>query len=126
MGFRVTAQRKDMLVTLLKSERPLSAEEIFGRMKKGASDLVTIFRSLGSLEEAGLLRRHEFGDGIRRYEVVLERGHHHHFVRCGSCGSIEAFEGCDFEKVLAKALERRGYKKIRHSLEVKALCSECA
>jgi Fur family ferric uptake transcriptional regulator len=125
-GLRVTPQRRDMLAALLKSERPLSAEEVFGRLKKGTSDLATVFRSLGNLEEIGLLRRHEFGDGVRRYEVTQEKEHHHHFVHCRSCGNIEAFDGCDFEKVLSRVLERRGYKKIQHNLEVQALCSACA
>ncbi|MGE3262935.1 MAG: Fur family transcriptional regulator [Bacteriovoracia bacterium] len=125
-SLRVTTQRKNMLAALLKSDRPLSAEEVFDRLKKGTSDLTTVFRSLGDLEAAGLLRRHEFGDGLRRYEVVQEKGHHHHFIHCRSCGNVEAFDGCDFEKVLSKSLERRGYKKIQHNLEVMALCSACA
>ncbi len=125
-GLRVTLQRRDMLATLLKSDRPLSAEEVFSRLKKGTSDQATVFRSLGNLEEVGLLRRHEFGDGVRRYEVTQEKGHHHHFVHCRSCGSVEAFDGCDFEKVLSRTLERRGYKKIQHNLEVQAVCGNCA
>jgi Fur family ferric uptake transcriptional regulator len=124
-GLRVTLQRKNMLAVLLKAERPLSAEEVFVQLKKGSSDLATVFRSLGNLEEVGLLRKHDFGDNIRRYELVQDKGHHHHFVQCRSCGNVEPFDGCDFEKVLSKSLQRRGFKMIQHNLEVKALCSNC-
>ena len=124
-GMRVTTQRTDILMALLKSPAPLSAEEIYDRLKKGASDIATVFRSVGSLEDIGLLQRHDLGDGIRRYEVALNK-HHHHFIHCRSCGSVEAFDGCDFEEVLSKTLARKGYQNIQHNLEVKALCPKCA
>lgn len=125
-GMRVTSQRTDILAVLLKSHAPLSAEEIYSHLKKGTSDLATVFRSVGSLEEIGILQRHDLGDNIRRYEVSLEKNHHHHFIHCRSCGNVEAFDGCDFEKVLSKTLAKKGYQNIQHSLEVKALCSKCA
>lgn len=124
-GLRVTSQRKDILSELLKSERPLSAEEVFSRQKKGSSDLATVFRSLAGMEEAGILQRHDLGDNIRRYEVNSENHHHHHFVRCRSCGSIEAFEGCNFERILEKLLGDKGYTQLQHTLEVLAVCPAC-
>jgi len=124
LHLRLTGPRKDILSILAKATKPLSSEDIFVKLKKGSSDLVTIYRSLTTLEEAGLLQQHDLGDGIRRYELT-EEGHHHHYVHCRSCGNIEAFEGCDFEMNVLNALAKKGYSMIQHSLNVHALCSAC-
>jgi Fur family ferric uptake transcriptional regulator len=121
---RVTNPRKEILNVLAKATRPMSSDEVFSNLKKGSSDLVTVYRSLTTLEEIGLLRRHDLGDTVRRYELS-EGNHHHHYVRCKSCGTVEAFEGCEFENKLSKTLSKKGYHMIQHSLDVMALCSSC-
>lgn len=117
---RVTEPRRKILAALVAAERPLSSEEIF---KKTGCDLVTIYRSLAAMERAALVRRQDLGDQVRRYE--LADTHHHHYVRCRSCGSVEAFDGCDLDTSLAARLSRRGYTGIHHQLDVLALCERC-
>jgi len=124
LRLRITGPRKDILSILAQSVKPLSSDEVFSRLRKGASDLATVYRSLTTLEEGGLLRRYDLGDGTRRYELT-EDGHHHHYVHCRSCGNIEAFEGCEFEESVLNMLARKGYRMIQHSLDVQALCSAC-
>jgi len=124
LRLRITNPRKEILAVLAKAAKPLSSEEVFSELKKG-NDLVTVYRSLATMEEAGLLRRYEFGDGVRRYELSQEQEHHHHYIRCRGCGSLEAFDGCDFEDTLARALAKTGYEMIRHTLDVQALCRAC-
>ena len=121
---RITNPRKEIVAILAQADQPLSCEEIFSLLKKGG-DLVTVYRNMISLEESLLVRRCEFGDGIRRYEIMVE-DHHHHYVRCVNCGQVEPFEGCSFEEEMEKSLTKKGYKKIRHNLEVLALCAKCA
>lgn len=123
-GVRVTGPRREILRVLAGVSKPLSSDEVFAALKKGAGDLVTVYRSLATLEEIGLLRRHELGDSVRRYELA-EDGHHHHYVRCRGCGNVEAFGGCEFEGALARSLGRRGYQMIQHNLDVLALCKTC-
>lgn len=121
---KVTNPRKDILTVLAKATRPMSSDDIFAALPKGSSDLVTVYRSLSTLEEIGLLRRHDLGDSLRRYELSEDQ-HHHHYIRCKSCGTVEAFEGCEFENNLSKTLSKKGYHMIQHSLDVMALCSRC-
>jgi len=124
LHLRLTGPRKEILSVLANCVSPMSSEEVFGQLKKGKSDLVTVYRSLSTLEEAGLLHLYDLGDGTRRYELSQE-GHHHHYVHCRSCGGIEAFEGCDFEENVLSALAKKGYRMVQHSLNVHALCSAC-
>lgn len=124
LRLRITNPRKEILGVLSQSVKPLSSDEVFSKMKAG-NDLVTVYRSLNTMEEAGLLRRYEFGDGVRRYELSQDHDHHHHYIRCRECGSLEAFDGCDFEGTLARLLAKKGYQMIRHTLDVQALCRAC-
>lgn len=122
-GLRCTGQRKDILKTLIKANKPFSSEEVF--QKISSADLVTIYRSLAAMEEAGLLRRYDFGDGIKRYELALGK-HHHHYVICRSCGTAETFDACSFNQLAQKTVEKLGYTNIQHQLEVFATCSACS
>jgi Fur family ferric uptake transcriptional regulator len=123
-GLKVTNHRMEILKILSKKNRPLSSDEIFTSLKKKSSDRVTVFRNVVILEEAGLLHRHDFGDGIRRYELVTST-HHHHFIICKSCKSAEPIEECFYSDRLNILLQKKGYKEIRHTIGVFALCRNC-
>jgi len=60
-GKRMTRTRKAVLSVLEASKLPLSASELFGRLKKDniAIDLVTVYRNLTALKELGLVTQLE-------------------------------------------------------------------
>ncbi|MCO5143158.1 MAG: transcriptional repressor [Oligoflexia bacterium] len=127
LKFRVTPQRKIMVEKLVQEHHPVSAEELYKKLPKKTTDLVTVFRFLNNLEELGLVQKFDLNDGIRRYEAMSQdNNHHHHYIQCKKCGSIEAFDGCDFDEQLSKILIKKGYVDLQHSLEVKAICLKCA
>ena len=110
-GMKLTNQRKDLLDILLHSSEPISADEIFKKNKKTeALDLVTIYRCLKRFEELNLVTRLEFGDGISRFELTTETGHHHHHVICRECSRVEPLHICDLDMHL-KLVEKMGYAK---------------
>lgn len=120
-GLRITAPRKRILEILSQSLKPLSSEEVHARLK--TVDLVTVYRTLVAMEETEIVRRADFGDGVRRYEFAGSE-HHHHYVICRVCQKTEAFDACPFTPT-KKALEKKGFRKIQHTLEVFALCEDC-
>ena len=61
-SLRVTTPRLAMLNILAEATRPMSAEEIHAAAGDGTLDLVTVYRSLGALDEAGSKR--SFGTGL--------------------------------------------------------------
>lgn len=87
-------------------------------------DLVTIYRILKKFEEFELVTRLEFGDGVARFELTLESGHHHHHVICRSCQKVEALHICDLDLHIL-AVEKMGYKQVNHRLDFFALCANC-
>jgi Fur family ferric uptake transcriptional regulator len=67
-------------------------------------------------DEAGLLERHEFGDGRARYEDA-ERDHHDHLIDMQT-GEVIEFVDPEIEALQEKIAERLGYKLKGHRLEL--------
>lgn len=124
-GMKLTNQRKGLLGILLHHPEPISADEIFKKIQKTeAMDLVTIYRCLKKFEESGLVSRLEFGDGISRFELTAESGHHHHHVICRECQRVEPLHICDLETHI-HMVEKMGYAQVSHRLDFFGICSEC-
>jgi Fe2+ or Zn2+ uptake regulation protein len=122
-ALRVTGPRQAMLRVLGEARGPLSAEEIHTRAGDGTLDLVTVYRSLGALEEAGVVQRHPLERGRSLYALPAA-GHHHHHVICRRCGRLDRLPGCDTGAVEAAA-RAKGYAELTHVLEVYGLCPAC-
>lgn len=134
-GLKRTKAREAILACLVENHGPFSAKELQEALKsrkknrKGSQaisdlDTVTTYRCLASFEEANLVRRCDFGDGIARFEL---RGgeHHHHHVLCTRCRKIEKLDDCHLEKLEAR-VRALGYSEVRHVLEFSGLCRACA
>jgi len=121
---RVTRARRGILQVLASQHGPFSAVEVFERLEQGVCDLVTTYRTLTALEEVGLIRRCDFGDSCYRYEFNTGEHHHHHII-CRKCRKVETVDLCVAD-ALERLASRRGYREITHTLEVFAICSQCA
>lgn len=122
-GHRITEPRKAMLAILTTVHGPFSAEDLHKKIDGKGCDVVTVYRSLAAMEEIGVVRRCDFGDGVYRYEFNSGEHHHHHIV-CRSCRDVQTLDLC-----VADSLERiarnMGYAKVTHILEVFGVCPQC-
>lgn len=128
-GHKLTKARLSLLKTLYRQPSPFTTEEIFLSVKQASKstkiDLVTVYRSLTTFEEVGLLTRIDLGDGRVRYEATDASGaHHHHFI-CRACGKIEPLHDCEIRQQ-EKALSQSGYSQLSHRLEFFGLCPDCS
>jgi Fur family ferric uptake transcriptional regulator len=121
---RVTEPRKAMLHILLHEHGPFSAEELHGKMGKKECDVVTVYRSLQAMEEIGVLRRCDFGDGTYRYEFNHGDHHHHHLI-CRVCRQVETMDLCVADS-LERIARQKGYQNVTHTLEIFGICPKCA
>jgi Fur family transcriptional regulator, peroxide stress response regulator len=85
---RPTSQRLVILQYLSRENAHLKPEDVVQSVNQEfpAASRATVYNTLHSLVEAGLVNEVPAEDGGRYYE--LNRGPHHHFV-CEYCGSIE-------------------------------------
>ena len=125
-SLKLTPPRKVILEGLLKNHGPFSAEDIYSKFAKKACDLATVYRTLISLEEASIIRRCEFGDGIARYELVgAEDGHHHHHLICKDCKKVEVIDLCEMEETIDRFAKKKGFTGVSHILEFFGTCPDC-
>ena len=89
-GLRITEQRKVIARVLGDSEDHPDVETLHARAAAIDSNIsiATVYRTVRLFEEAGILERHEFGDGRSRYEAASET-HHDHLIDVETGNVIE-------------------------------------
>ncbi len=123
---KVTGPRRAILEILHQHPRPLTNKEIFTALTGQNCDLATIYRSMHLLEQMGLVKRFDFGDGTARFELLAEGddGHHHHLV-CTACAQVVEIEECFPHELERQIAARNGFKKVTHRLEFFGVCPRC-
>lgn len=89
LGLRVTAARLAVMGFILQSRRTLSHADLESGLADRQIDRVTLYRTLDTLTEAGLLAKSIGSDRVARF-VPIARGdhsHHAHFT-CDQCGRL--------------------------------------
>jgi len=117
-GLRITGQRRVIAQVLSEAEDHPDVESLYERasaIDSGIS-IATVYRTVRLFEEAGILERHDFGDGRARYEASPE-DHHDHLIDVES-GKIIEFSDEDMESLQKIIAERLGYKLVDHRLEL--------
>ncbi len=104
----------------------MTNREIFAVLPRGRCDLATIYRAMHLLEEMGMVKRFDFGDGTARFELVGEGndGHHHHLV-CTGCAEVVEIEECFPSEIETGIAAANGFKNVTHKLEFFGLCPAC-
>lgn len=124
IGLRVTGQRRVIAQVIEEATDHPDVEELHARssaVDTGIS-IATVYRTVKLFEEAGLLERHEFGDGRSRYEDA-ERDHHDHLIDMQT-GEVIEFVDPEIEALQEKIAERLGYKLKGHRLELYGVKSQ--
>jgi Fur family ferric uptake transcriptional regulator len=117
-GLRMTDQRRVVARVIGEAEDHPDVEELYARA--AAIDpkvsLATVYRTVKLFEEAGILEKHEFGDGRARYEDA-ERDHHDHLIDVNT-GQVIEFVDPEIEALQERIAARLGYRLIGHRLEL--------
>ncbi len=132
VGLRATSARAAVLDALIAAGSPMTHADVCERLAQSEFDRATIYRNLTDLAEAGLVRRHDLGDRLWRYELADrahdehadDDRHHPHFV-CTSCGGVECLpDGA----VLVTAVKGapRSLKGGLIEVQVRGTCNACA
>jgi len=117
-GLRITEQRRVIARVLSESMDHPDVEKLHRRataIDPGIS-IATVYRTVRLFEEAGILDRHDFGDGRARYEAAPE-AHHDHMIDVES-GKVIEFVDPELEALQRQIAERLGFRLVDHRMEL--------
>ena len=78
--------------------------------------MATVYRTVRLFEEAGILEKHDFGDGRSRYEEVSDE-HHDHIINVKTREVIE-FTNEEIEMIQRRIAKEHGLRLVDHRLEL--------
>ncbi len=117
-GLRITDQRRVIARVLSDADDHPDVEKVYERasaIDPGIS-IATVYRTVRLFEEAGILDRHDFGDGRSRYEPAPE-AHHDHLIDVET-GKVIEFVDPELEQLQKAIAERLGFRLVDHRMEL--------
>ncbi len=117
-GLRITEQRRVIARVLSDADDHPDVEALHARaaaIDPGIS-IATVYRTVRLFEEAGILERHEFGDGRARYEAAAE-AHHDHLIDVET-GKVIEFVDPEIEALQKQIAEKLGFRLVDHRMEL--------
>ena len=117
-GLRMTEQRRVIARIIEAADDHPDVEELHRRA--AAVDprisIATVYRTVKLFEDAGIITRHDFGEGRARYETVPDE-HHDHLIDLRT-GRVIEFRNEEIERLQQAMAERLGYRLVDHRLEL--------
>jgi len=124
-GFRLTHQRLEVVREVASTDAHPDAERVFTRVRERVPtiSLDTVYRTLGTLSDLGLVHRVGGMTGATRYDANTRR--HHHFV-CTRCGLIRDIDSSELDGlgIPAEAGEFGNLSAVE--VRFTGVCRECA
>ena len=126
-GLKSTRQRDRIVRAFFTSGRHLSAEELYHRIHTDdpGIGLVTVYRTLKLLREAGLATQRQFGEAYTRFDPNPADRPHDHLI-CTRCGKIQEFEDATLRQLRAKVARTLGFTVTEQKVELYGFCRDCA
>jgi Fur family transcriptional regulator, ferric uptake regulator len=117
-GLRITDQRRVIARVISDASDHPDVEELYRRSSTidPKISIATVYRTVRLFEEAGILDRHDFGDGRARYEASPE-AHHDHLIDVET-GKVVEFVDPELEALQKQIAEKLGYRLVDHRMEL--------
>ncbi|WP_411826223.1 Fur family transcriptional regulator [Luteolibacter sp. AS25] len=125
-GLRRTVQRERIVELVFSRDEHFTAEELFDRVRKidMETSRATVYRTLGLLVEADLLRQIDLGESQVTYDPnFLQKPSHNHLV-CIDCNRVVEFEDNNVDIQTDCVTRRLGFTTVRQSIKIEASCEK--
>ncbi len=124
-GVKLTRQRLEIFREVAQTREHPDAEAVYNgvRQRLATVSLDTVYRTLWTLQDLGLVRTLGQAHERTRFDANLER--HHHFV-CVRCGMTRDFYRDDLDELhLQDSVKDVGTVESTH-VEARGICFKCA
>src|ERR1044072_3698342 len=117
-GLRITEQRRVIARVLSEADDHPDVERLYDRAVALDPQIssASVCRTVRVFEEAGILERHDFGDGRARYEAAPE-SHHDQLIHVET-GRVIEFVDPELEQLQRQIAERLGFRLVDHRMEL--------
>lgn len=125
-GLRRTGQRESIISLAFSQNDHFTAEDLFDRVRAANASIsrATVYRTLGLMVDADLLREIDLGDNQTTYDPnFVEKPSHNHLV-CIDCGRVVEFEDAHIDLLNDCVTRRLGFKPLRQTLKIEANCQQ--
>lgn len=129
-GMRLTQERDIIVREIFADHEHFDTDQIVARLTRNRADVnrvsrATVYRTIGFLEDAGLIRKVARSNDREVYEHDYGYPQHDHFI-CEKCNSLIEFRNEQISEILESIAADHGFRMTGHRLEVHGICSQCA
>lgn len=123
-GLKITPQRSLIFDELSKATDHPTADAIYKRVRKSLPNISfdTVYRTLLSFTEIGILSLVEGTGEQKRFEPNL---HQHHHFRCIKCYTIYDFENDAYNDIVVPESVQKQGVVINKRVVLEGICSKC-
>lgn len=115
-----------LILSLLKDAKaPLTAEEIYSKLRNKGINLSTVYRTLNTFSEYGIVLKEVNKDKENIFTLIKDEHDDHHILVCSKCHKVVQLKGCPYHEVNEKIEEETGFKIHDHSTEIYGICPDC-
>ncbi len=128
-GLRLTDQRRQILVLLANSAKPLGAYDLLEKIQQASSKRqapVAVYRALDFLLEAGFIHRLESRNTFLICPHRHARGEAIIFLICATCGKVDEAASNTVENGLDELAKQRVFVLQSKVIELSGVCQNCS
>lgn len=116
-GHKKTSERMAILEEIYRLDCHFDAGELHHcmRLKNYTVSMATVYNNMKLFEQAGLVTKHRFENGMAQYERSYFRGNHHHIIFTDT-GEVKEFRDVRIHEIQRMIEETYGIVVDRHSL----------
>ena len=122
------SSKRDLIVNaFLKQEGHLSADDLVALIKREDQRIsrATVYRTLLWMEEAGIARKVDFGEGRFRFEHSYRHPRHFHLI-CKTCNRSYEFLSSDIEALVEEVAAARAFTARQSVVQIYGTCEACS
>ncbi|MBN1823036.1 MAG: transcriptional repressor [Endomicrobiales bacterium] len=124
-GLRITPQRSIIYEELMKSADHPTADALYRRVRKRLANISfdTVFRTLMTFSENGIVNVVEGYGEMKRFEPDMEN---HHHARCVKCHKIIDFKNEAYDSIVVPQELQQRFKVLNKRVVLEGICEDCA
>jgi Fur family ferric uptake transcriptional regulator len=125
-GRKRSGKRDQIVSVFLRQTGHLSADDLVALIRKEDQRIsrATVYRTLQWMEETGIARKVDFGEGRFRFEPSYRHPRHFHLI-CKTCNQSFEFLSSDIEALMEEVATARNFAVKQGVVQIYGTCEDC-